>query len=67
MNSDARDYRTILDYQFHNINFRYREGETKTDMAVNSLEFTNDFGFMSAELDGCQHLFEEFHSRISTI
>jgi len=50
LNSDARDYRTILDYQFHNINFRYREGENKTDMAVNSLEFTNDFGFMSAEI-----------------
>jgi TonB-dependent receptor len=50
LNSDARDYRTIFDYQFHNINFRYREGESKTDMAVNSLEFVNDFGFMSAEL-----------------
>lgn len=50
LNADVRDYRTILDYQFHNINFRYREGETRTDMAVNSLEFKNDFGFMSAEL-----------------
>ena len=48
LSSTARDYRTILDYQFHNINFRYREGETKTDAAVNSLEFANDFGFMSA-------------------
>jgi TonB-dependent receptor len=50
LNSDARDYRTILDYQFHNIIFRYTQGEVKTDMAVNSLEFTNDFGFMSADL-----------------
>ncbi len=50
LNSDARDYRTIMDYQFHNINFRYRQGDSKTDMAVNSLEFTNDFGFMSAEI-----------------
>ena len=50
LSSDARDYRTIFDYQFHNINFRYREGNTKTDMAVNSIEFVNDFGFMSAEL-----------------
>ena len=50
LNSDVKDYRTILDYQFHNINFRYREGETKTDMAVNTLEYTNDFGFMSTEL-----------------
>jgi TonB-dependent receptor len=50
LNSEARDYRTILDYQFHNINFRYREGENRTDMAVTTLEFTNDFGFMSAEI-----------------
>ncbi len=48
--SDARDYRTILDYQGRNIFFRYTEGENKTDVAVNSLEFTNDFGFLSAEL-----------------
>ncbi|MGA9119644.1 MAG: carboxypeptidase-like regulatory domain-containing protein, partial [Bacteroidota bacterium] len=26
LSSDAQDYRTIYDYQFHNINFRYREG-----------------------------------------
>ncbi len=50
LNSYSRDFRTILDYQFHNINFRYREGENNTDMAVNSLEFSNDFGFLSAEL-----------------
>jgi TonB-dependent receptor len=50
LNSDARDWRTILDYQFHNVNFRYREGVTKTDMAVNSLEFENDFGFFSANI-----------------
>jgi outer membrane receptor protein involved in Fe transport len=50
LSADARDYRTIMDYQFHNINFRYREGVNKTDMAVNTLEYENDFGFMSAEL-----------------
>ncbi len=50
LNSEAKDWRTILDYQFHNVNFRYREGVTKTDMAVNSLEFENDFGFFSANL-----------------
>ena len=44
------DYWTIMDYQFHNLNFRYREGDTKTDMAVNSLDFQNDFGFMSVDL-----------------
>ncbi len=49
LSSDARDYRTILDYKFQNINFRYREGTTKTDAVVNALEFANDFGFMSVE------------------
>lgn len=50
LTSDYKDYQQILDYQFHNINFRYRQGLNKTDMAVNSLEYTNDFGFMSAEI-----------------
>lgn len=50
LNSDASDYRTIMDYKFHNVNFRYTDGDTKTDMAVNSLEFNNDFGFMTAEI-----------------
>ena len=50
LSSDAWDQRTIYDYLFHNINFRYREGTTNTDVALNSLEYTNDFGFMSAEL-----------------
>lgn len=50
LNSDARDYRTILDYQNRNILFRYTEGKNTTDLAMNSLEFNNDFGFLSMEL-----------------
>ena len=50
LNSDSRDYRTILDYQNRNIAFRYTEGKNTTDLAINSLEFSNDFGFLSAEL-----------------
>ena len=50
LSSDAVDYRAILDYQFRNLNFRLREGVTKTDVAVNSLEFNNDFGLFSVEL-----------------
>lgn len=50
LRSNSYDFRTILDYQFKNINFRYREGENNTDLAVNSIEVTNDFGFLSAEL-----------------
>ena len=48
LSSDYQDNQTIMDYQFHNLNFRYRQGLNKTDMAVNSLEYANDFGFMSA-------------------
>jgi TonB-dependent receptor len=50
LSSDYKDYQEILDYEFHNINFRYRQGLNKTDVAVNSLEYANDFGFMSAEV-----------------
>ncbi|HUI10364.1 MAG TPA: carboxypeptidase-like regulatory domain-containing protein [Bacteroidota bacterium] len=50
LNSDAQDYSTIMDYQFHNLDFRYTSGDTKTDMAVNTLEYSNDFGFMTAEV-----------------
>jgi TonB-dependent receptor len=50
LSSDYREFQEILDYQFHNINFRYRQGLNKTDMAVNTLEYSNDFGFMSADI-----------------
>jgi len=49
LSSDASDYRTILNYQFAPIDFRFREGNAKTDMAVNSLEFNYDLGFFSVE------------------
>ncbi|MGD0339133.1 MAG: TonB-dependent receptor [Bacteroidota bacterium] len=51
LNSDYKNYQTILDYYYdHNINFTYRKGNANTDVAVNTLEFTNDFGFMSVVL-----------------
>ncbi len=50
LNANSDDYQTIYDYKFQNINFRYNQGINKTDMAVNSLAFENDFGFMSAEV-----------------
>jgi TonB-dependent receptor len=50
LESDAQDYRTIIDYKFRNLTFRYREGVAKTDAAVNSVEFNNDFGLISMEL-----------------
>lgn len=50
LNSNSEEYQTGLNYQFHNLNFTYRAGKSNTDAAVNSLQFVNDFGFMSVDL-----------------
>ncbi len=53
LNSNASDYNTTLNYNSinHDIDFSYKGGITTTDLAVNSLEFTNDFGFMSVDIE----------------
>ena len=53
LTSDAQDYNTQLDYknQNHTINYSYRQGTSNTDLAVNSLELTNDYGFMSVDIE----------------
>jgi TonB-dependent receptor len=50
LKADYQDYRTTLDYQSHNMDFSYRAGINNTDLAINTLEVTNDFGLMSVEL-----------------
>jgi TonB-dependent receptor len=52
LNSNYQDYNTTLNYASTNyaMNFSYRAGDGNTDVAVNSLEFTNDFGFMSVDI-----------------
>ncbi|MGD1044609.1 MAG: TonB-dependent receptor [Bacteroidota bacterium] len=50
LNSISRDYRTILNYDNKSLDFSYWEQNSNTDLAVNSLELQNDFGFMSANL-----------------
>jgi len=50
LNSISQDYRTILNYDNKSIDFSYREQNSNTDLAVNSLELQNDFGFMLANL-----------------
>ncbi len=52
LNSDYRDYNTVLDYQNNNLLFRYRSGKGTLDAGVNSLQFESDFGFMSVDLEG---------------
>ena len=52
MNSNYQDYNTTLNYGSTNydIDFNYRAGNTNTDLAVNSLQFTNDFKFISVDI-----------------
>jgi TonB-dependent receptor len=50
LSSNYGDYKTIFNYQSNDLGFEYRGGENKIDVAVNNLNFTNDFGFMSVDL-----------------
>ena len=52
LNSDYHNYNTVLNYVSINydIDFNYRQGNSNTDLAVNSLEFTNDFKFISVDI-----------------
>jgi TonB-dependent receptor len=52
LSSDYRDYRTIYNYSSltSDLLFRYQEGKNNVDLAMNSLNFTYDFGFMSIDL-----------------
>jgi hypothetical protein len=52
LNSNYQDYNTTLNYGSTNydIDFNYRDGNSNTDLAVNSLEFANDFKFISVDI-----------------
>ncbi|HTY11470.1 MAG TPA: TonB-dependent receptor [Bacteroidota bacterium] len=54
LTSDAQDYNTTINYNAdltnHSLGFSYRQANSNTDLAVNSLDFTNDFGFISADV-----------------
>ena len=53
LNSDAQDYNTTLNYgsTTHDIDFVYRAANTTTDLALDKLEITNDFGFLSLDIE----------------
>jgi TonB-dependent receptor len=51
LNSNYQDNNVGIDYQGNGINFTYRAGDGTTDLGVNTLEFQNDFGFMSADIN----------------
>jgi TonB-dependent receptor len=50
LDANAQDYVTNLQYNVGRVDFTYRDLKTKTDLAVNTLEFENDFGFLSANI-----------------
>jgi TonB-dependent receptor len=46
LSSDYQDYNTTFNYQTNDLQFSYGGGKNNTDLALNSLDVTNDFGFM---------------------
>ena len=53
LDANSSDYNTVLNYGDINnrpIDFNFSQADTKTDLAVNSLEFTNDFKFISIDV-----------------
>ncbi|MBP1690807.1 MAG: TonB-dependent receptor, partial [Bacteroidetes bacterium] len=53
LDARSQDYVTTLHYgdaAAGNLDFSYRNSKPKTDLAVNTLEWENDFGFMSTNL-----------------
>jgi len=52
LNSVTQDYRTVLNYAgtTQDLTFRYQQGDNDVDLAINSLSFTYDLGFMSIDL-----------------
>ncbi len=48
--SNAQDYTQELDYQNHPMDFSYSNSKNSVTEAVNSLEWQNNFGFMTADL-----------------
>ncbi len=53
LNSNSHDYNTVLNYNSinHDMDFNYREGNSNLDLAVNSLEYAGDLGFISLDIE----------------
>ena len=50
LTSNTDDYQTTFNYDAKQIQFSYGNSDINTDLAVNTLEYSNDFGFMSTIL-----------------
>lgn len=49
LSSNYNDYNTSYNYQDNDLQFTYSGGKNSTDLALNSLNVTNDFGFMQLD------------------
>jgi TonB-dependent receptor len=66
LNSNYQNYNTVLNYGSTNydIDFNYRDGNSNTDLAVNSLEIENDFKFVSVNIKAA-NTYSRNHSPLS--
>ncbi len=60
LNSNYQDYNTLLDYHQNNLQFNYSAGKNNTDLALNSLNITNDFGFMQFDFTAANNYSRNF-------
>lgn len=65
LNSSYQDYQTQFDYIYHNINWNYGRGNANTDLAVNGLQWKNDFGFMSMDLGAANSYTRNYNPKIA--
>lgn len=50
LKSEYQNYQTGYNYQNGDLTFRYDEGNNNVDVALNSINLQNDFGFMSVDI-----------------
>ena len=60
LNSQYNNYQTSLNYLTGDLGFTYGEGNSNVDLMVNSLNFTNDFGFISVDITAANNYSRNF-------
>ncbi len=65
LNSTYTDYNTNYDYIGLGLNWNYRAGTAKTDVAVNALQGKYDFGFMSLDLSAANAYSRNFNPYVT--
>jgi TonB-dependent receptor len=60
LNSQYNNYQTALNYVTGDLGFTYGEGNSNVDLMVNSLNFKNDFGFISVDITAANNYSRNF-------